>query len=172
GAHRRKIAESDGQRAMSDGIRRYEPPIEMNAFNLCVGGQHVERAALRLNHRGVVARTNQDPGRHGKARGNPGDERVLADVGNGAITHSASHPCGGSVRCPLCRVGRSSEPAKAAGATIFSRASGFLASEACTTRDLAARLGFTLAQTSLRKPSRAKQDLGILTCGQGWVKTR
>ena len=33
-------------------------------------------------------------------------------------------------------------------------------------------LVITLAQTSLRKPSRAKQDLGILTCGQEWVKTR
>jgi len=60
----------------------------------------------------------------------------------------------------------------AGGTAVIGRASGFLTTEACTTRGLAARLGFTLAQTSLRKPSRAKQDLGILTCGQGWVKTR
>ena len=48
GAHRSEIAEIDRERPMPDRVRRHEPPIEMNAFNLCVGGQHVERAALRL----------------------------------------------------------------------------------------------------------------------------
>src|ERR1700752_4515321 len=66
-------------------------------------------------------------------------------------------------RAPLCRVGRSNEPAKAGGAAVVGRASGFLETEACTTRNLAARLGFTLAQTSLRKPSRAKQEPDDLT---------
>ena len=42
---------------------------------------------------------------------------------------------------------------------FVSRARGFLGTEACTTRDLAAHFGLTLAQTSLRKPSRAKQEL-------------
>src|SRR5262249_61021677 len=73
-------------------------------------------------------------------------------------------------KCQLCRLGRSYEPAKAGGATVISRASGFLGTEACTTRDLAARLGFTLAQTSLRKPSRAKQDLGDLSVGSEEVQ--
>jgi hypothetical protein len=76
---------------------------------------------------------------------------------------------GGSA--PLCRVGRSNEPAKAGGAAVIDRASGFLETEACTTRDLAARLVVTLAQTSLRKPSRAKQEPDDLTVrplgGQG-----
>src|SRR5688572_5493077 len=62
-------------------------------------------------------------------------------------------------RAPLCRVGRSNEPAKAGGAAVIGCASGFLEAEACTTRNLAAHLGLTLAQTSLRKPSRAKQEL-------------
>src|SRR5262245_61995642 len=62
-------------------------------------------------------------------------------------------------RAPLCRVGRSNEPAKAGGAAVIGCASGFLETEACTTRNLAAHLGLTLAQTSLRKPSRAKQEL-------------
>ena len=54
---------------------------------------------------------------------------------------------------------------------FVSRARGFLGSEACTTRDLAARLGLALAQTSLRKPSRAKQELlRILAWGQRRVK--
>ena len=65
---------------MPDCIRRHEPPVEMNALNLCVGGQHLERAALRLNDRRVVARTHEDPGRLGEARGDAGNERVLADV--------------------------------------------------------------------------------------------
>ena len=165
----------------------------MNTFNNRVGRQHVERAAFRPKNGCVVARADHDPGRLGEALGDAGNKRVLADVGDGAIGHERAAGGGqlaagsservhaarcplpavcGSVRCPLCRVGRSNEPAKAGGATVISRASGFLATEACTTRDLAARLGFTLAQTSLRKPSRAKQDLRILACGQGWVKMR
>ena len=80
GAHRREIAEIDSQRPMPDGIWWHESPIEMNPFNLCVGGQHIERAALWPNHRCVVAWTNENPGRRGKARGNARDERVLADV--------------------------------------------------------------------------------------------
>ena len=73
----------------------------------------------------------------------------------------------GERKAPLCRVGRSNEPAKAGGAAVIGRASGFLETEACTTRDLAARLGFTLAQTSLRKPSRAKQELADLSVRPG-----
>src|SRR6185436_9223184 len=66
---------------------------------------------------------------------------------------------GGNEKAPLCRVGRSNEPAKAGGAAVIGCASGFLEAEACTTRNLAAHLGLALAQTSLRKPSRAKQEL-------------
>src|SRR6185369_11743306 len=61
-------------------------------------------------------------------------------------------------KAPLCRVGRSNEPAKAGGAAVIGCASGFLETEACTTRNLAALLGVALAQTSLRQPSRAKQE--------------
>src|SRR5688572_33403004 len=64
-----------------------------------------------------------------------------------------------NAKAPLCRVGRSNEPAKAGGAAVIGRASGFLGSEACTTHDPAARFDEALAQTSLRKPSRAKQEL-------------
>jgi hypothetical protein len=52
----------------------------MNAFNLRVGGQHVERAALRPNHRCIVAGPDEDPRRCGEARCDAGDERVLADL--------------------------------------------------------------------------------------------
>src|SRR6185295_5425670 len=67
--------------------------------------------------------------------------------------------CRKNTKAPLCRVGRSNEPAKAGGAAVIGRASGFLGSEACTTHDPAAHFDGTLAQTSLRKPSRAKQEL-------------
>ncbi len=78
--HRGEIAEVHGQRAMPDGIRRHEPAIEVNSFNQCVGGQHVERAALGLNDRRVVTGTDEDPRWHREPRGDAGDERVLADV--------------------------------------------------------------------------------------------
>src|SRR4029453_4178267 len=64
---------------------------------------------------------------------------------------------------PLCRVGRSNEPAKAGGAAVVGRASGFLETEACTTRDLAARLGCCVGSDEPPKPSRAKQERHDLT---------
>ena len=79
-AHRREIAKVDCERPVPNRVRRHKAPIEMNAFNLCVGGQHVERAALGPNHCRIVARTHEDPGRRGEARGDARDERVLADV--------------------------------------------------------------------------------------------
>jgi hypothetical protein len=54
---------------------------------------------------------------------------------------------------------------KAGGTAVVGRASGFLGTEACTTRDLAARLDVTLAQTSLRnhhEQSRERdEDLSV-----------
>src|SRR5262245_55812855 len=74
-------------------------------------------------------------------------------------------------RAPLCRVGRSNEPAKAGGAAVVGRASGFLETEACTPRDLAARLGCYVGSDEPPKPSRAKQEPHDLTVrpweGQG-----
>ena len=73
------------ERAMPDRVGWYEPPVEMNALDLCVSGEHVERAALRLDHRRIVAGSDDDPGRHREALGDAGDERMLADLGNSAI---------------------------------------------------------------------------------------
>ena len=62
---------------------------------------------------------------------------------------------------------------KAGGTAVIGRASGFLGSEACTTRDLAARLDVTLAQTSLRTiTSKAGNVTRILTCDRRSVKRR
>ena len=79
GAHRREVAEVDRQRPVPDGIRRHEAPVEMHAFDLRVGREHLERAALGLDHGGVVAGTDDDPGRHGEPRGDALDERALAE---------------------------------------------------------------------------------------------
>ena len=109
------------------------------------------------------------------------DERMLTAIGHCARIQSRRCDRANRVRAmlptrpgeqirgsaPLCRVGRSNEPAKAGGAAVIGRASGFLETEACTTRDLAARLVVTLAQTSLRKPSRAKQEPDDLTVRPG-----
>jgi hypothetical protein len=78
--HRSEVAEVDGERPVPNRVRRHKPPIEMNAFNLCVGGQHVERAALGPNHCRIIAWTAEDPRRRGEARGDARDERVLADL--------------------------------------------------------------------------------------------
>jgi hypothetical protein len=55
----------------------------------------------------------------------------------------------------------------AGGTAVVGRASGFLNTEACTTHGLAIHLVVTLAQTSLRKPSRAKQELTNLSVTPG-----
>src|SRR5215510_11425890 len=81
----------------------------------------------------------------------------------------------GARSAPLCRVGGSNEPAKAGGAAVIDRASGFLVAEACTTRNLAARLGENIGSDEPPKPSRAKQVLGDLSPhprgGQGIDRT-
>jgi hypothetical protein len=50
----------------------------MDALDERIGGEHLERSALGLNHRGIVAWTDDDPGGHGQSRGYPVDERALA----------------------------------------------------------------------------------------------
>src|SRR6185503_17262252 len=72
---------------------------------------------------------------------------------------------------PLCRVGRSSEPAKAGGTAVIGRASGFLATEACTTRDLAAHLGCYVGSDEPPKTITSKAGaLRILARHPGAVK--
>ena len=85
------------------------------------------------------------------ARVGPLDERRLTRRTGGVRERKA----------PLCRVGRSMNLRKAGGTAQTSRASGFLATEACTPRGVATHLGETLAQTSL-PPSRAKQGTQTL----------
>src|SRR4030095_2433902 len=103
-------------------------------------------------------RATHDPGRHGDVSLNPGDERALSDFRNRDGLQSAPaqgrEGRAGTKKAPVCRVGRSNEPAKAGGAAVIGCASGFLKTEACTTRNLAALLGVALAQTSLRQASR------------------
>ena len=158
---------------MPDRIGRHEAPIEMDAFDLRVGGQHLvarlaparsprhRRRGRSTTHGGIETRalmramSARSP-MSATVRVLHRDRRSVAEA-VGSRTQEA----------PLCRVGRSNEPAKAGGAAVIGRASGFLETEACTTRDLAAHLGVTLAQTSLRKPSRAKQELEDLTVRPG-----
>src|SRR5688500_13604109 len=110
-----------------------ESEIEMDAVDLGIGRQHVQRAAFRNDDGRVIARPDDNPRGHGQPRGDACNQRVLAEGGDRRVTQKR--------KAPLGRVWRSNEPAKAGGAAIYSRASGFLGSEACTTRDLAAHLG-------------------------------
>ena len=68
-------------------------------------------------------------------------------------------------------MGRSNEPAKAGGTAVIGRASGFLATEACTTRDLAARLGCYVGSDEPPKTITSKAGAQrILACTPGRVK--
>ncbi len=132
GAHRREVTQIDRKRPVTHRVGRDEPEVEMDAVDQGVGRQYVERAANRLDDGGVIAWAHSNPRWCGEARGDPGDERALAEGGDRGVSQKT--------KAPLCRVGRSSEPAKAGGAAVIGRASGFLSSEACTTRDPAAHL--------------------------------
>ena len=61
---------------------------------------------------GLIARADDDPAGHRESCGDAVNEGVLAEVGDGAISHGSlgSHLNGAEV-APLCRVGRSNEPA-------------------------------------------------------------
>jgi len=63
GAHRRQVAEVDGQRAMTDCVWRRESTIEVNPFNDRVDGQHLNLIAHRFDNRRIVADTDQHPRR-------------------------------------------------------------------------------------------------------------
>jgi hypothetical protein len=80
--------------------------------------------------------------------------------------------CRKNANAPLCRVGRSNEPAKAGGPAVIGRASGFLGSEACTTPGPADHFDGTLAQTSLRNHHEQSRSYRILAWGRGRVKAR
>ena len=77
GAHRSEIAEVHRQSTMPDGIRRHKSLVEVNALDLGIGREHLESATLGLDHGGIVAGADDDPGRERKSRGDPLDERAL-----------------------------------------------------------------------------------------------
>ena len=62
GAHRREVAQVDGERAVADRGRRHEAPIEVHAFDERVDGEHLEAVPLRLDDRGIVADADDEPG--------------------------------------------------------------------------------------------------------------
>ncbi len=183
GAHGRQVAQIDGERAVSDGVRRHEPAVEVDAVDQRVGREDVEvpRSGLTTaasspgpttTHEGMASREVM---RSMSARSPMGTEWMSARWRRAPASDTAwgEGRADAEEYAPLCRVGRSSEPAKAGGAAVIGRASGFLGTEACTTRGLAARLVVTLAQTSLRKTITSKAGApAILACGRGWVKAR
>ena len=81
GSHRGKVAQVGRKRTMADRIRRHESPIEMNAFDLGIGGQHFEGATHGLNRRGIVSGSDDDPRRRRHALSDARDECVLAAIG-------------------------------------------------------------------------------------------
>ncbi len=103
--HRGQIAQVHGKCTVPDRVQRHEGAIEMNAFDDGVSGQDVKRTPLGLDNRGVVAGAHEHPGRCGErrceTRRNASNQRPLTEGGEGKMCQKA----------PLCRVGRSYEPA-------------------------------------------------------------
>ena len=62
-AHRRDVGEVHGERLPADVARRAEPAIEVDAFDEAVGGEDLQRAALGLHHRRIVADADEQPRR-------------------------------------------------------------------------------------------------------------
>ena len=60
-AHRREVAEVDGQRAVADGAGRRERAIEVHAVDQRIDAEDLQAVALRLDHRGIVADADQQP---------------------------------------------------------------------------------------------------------------
>ena len=67
-AHRREIAETDGQRLVTDRRGRRPGALEVHAVDEAVGGDDDELAAPRLDHGRIVADADGDPGRRRRRR--------------------------------------------------------------------------------------------------------
>ena len=63
GAHRRQVAQVDGERLVANIGGRTEGPIEVDPLDQRIGGDDRQRAAVGLDHRGVVADRDGDPRR-------------------------------------------------------------------------------------------------------------
>ena len=69
---------------MADGSARNEPAVEVHAFHGRVGRDDLQLVSLRAHHGAIVSETHQEPvGSEGQARGDPADQLVLAEIGNG-----------------------------------------------------------------------------------------
>ena len=108
GAHGRQVAQVDGQCLVADVAGRAPRAREMDVFDQGVGGEHESGPAPRFDHRGVVARPDQDVGpRSGQ------DAPAGAPAG-----HVRPGPKPSQKSVPRCRVGRIAEPASAGGAAV------------------------------------------------------
>ena len=85
GAHRRHVAEIDGERAVPDGVGRHERAIEVDALDQRVGREHLAAPARRLHDGGIVAGADVHPGGDLEAADDALDERLLAEFSDGEI---------------------------------------------------------------------------------------
>ena len=86
GAHRCEVTQIDRKRPVTHRVGRDEPEVEVDAVDQGVGRQYVERAANRLDDGGVIAWAHSNPRWCGEARGDPGDERALAEGGDRGVS--------------------------------------------------------------------------------------
>jgi hypothetical protein len=116
-AHRGNVGQVDGERLPADVVRRADASIEVNAFDHRVGGEDLERAALRLHHRRIVADAHRHPGGRGAdPRADLLDQRALsgcraAVAGQAAAFRLRATRVGGLAVAFAAAVGRKIRPA-------------------------------------------------------------
>ena len=85
-AHRRKVAQIDGERLVADVGCADERLIEVYAFDLAIGSQNFEPVALGLYDCSIVANAdNHEWRRRWDAETNALDERALSDIRHGRV---------------------------------------------------------------------------------------
>ena len=92
--HRAHVREVLGRRLDAQAVRVQPAGEEVRALDQHVRGAH--KTAGRLGHRRVVTGAHDDRGGGGDPAEDPGDECVLAQVGEGGVSgHPTSMPAGG-----------------------------------------------------------------------------
>ena len=101
GTHRREVTQIDRQRLVADRVHGGERPVEVHAFDHGVGRDDRERTAVGFDDGRIVADTHENGLRRVRHPGvNSGDERVLAEVGDGLVGQPTGPDLSRIINCP------------------------------------------------------------------------
>ena len=83
-AHRRQVAEVDGERTVADRLGWDERAVEMDPFHDRVDAEHLDAVAQRLDDRGIVADAEEQPvGRRRELLTDARNELALGEASDG-----------------------------------------------------------------------------------------